>query len=45
MASSFETLYSLGSVSKEMFVRLLYRCIGEEGDPKEIIEQGTGVDI
>lgn len=25
-------------------VRVLYRFIGEEGDPKEIVSNGTGVD-
>lgn len=25
-------------------VRVLYRFIGEDGDPKEIVSQGTGVD-
>ncbi len=45
IASSFQTLYDLGAVSKEEFVRVLYRFIGEEGDPKDIVSQGTGQDI
>lgn len=42
--SAFQTLYDLGGVSLEEMVRVLYRFIGEEGDPKEIVSQGTGVD-
>jgi len=44
LTSAFQTLYDLGGVSLEEMVRVLYRFIGEEGDPKEIVSQGTGVD-
>lgn len=44
ITSAFETLYDLGAVSREEMVRVLYRFIGEEGDPKEIVEAGTGQD-
>ena len=43
LTSAFQTLYDLGGVSLEEMVRVLYRFIGEEGDPKEIVSQGTGV--
>jgi len=45
IASSFETLYNLGAVSQEEFIRVLYRFIGEECDPHQIVSAGTGVDI
>lgn len=45
IASSFETLYNLGAVSQEEFIRVLYRFIGEECDPQQIVSAGTGVDI
>jgi hypothetical protein len=44
LTSAFQTLYDLGGVSLEEMVRVVYRFIGEEGDPKEIVSQGTGVD-
>jgi len=45
ITSAFETLYNLGAVSKEEMVRVLYRFIGEEGDPNEIVKAGTGKDL
>lgn len=44
LVGAFQTLYDLGGVSLEEMVRVLYRFIGEEGDPKEIVSKGTGVD-
>lgn len=44
LTNAFQTLYDLGGVSLEEMVRVLYRFIGEEGDPKETVSQGTGVD-
>lgn len=44
LTSAFQTLYDLGGVSLEEMVRVLYRFIGEQGDPKKIVSQGTGVD-
>lgn len=44
LTSAFQTLYDLGGVSLEEMVRVLYRFIGEDGDPKEIVSNGTGVD-
>ena len=38
--SAFETLREAGAVSKEEMVRVLYRFIGEEGDPAEIVKEG-----
>ena len=37
---AFETLREAGAVSKEEMVRVLYRFIGEEGDPAEIVKEG-----
>lgn len=44
LVSAFQTLYDLGGVLLEEMVRVLYRFIGEEGDPKEIVSHRTGVD-
>lgn len=38
--SAFETLREAGAVSKEEMVRVLYRFIGEEGDPAAIVAEG-----
>jgi hypothetical protein len=39
---AFEKLYNFCAFSQEEFVRVLYRFIGEGGDPKEFVKQGTG---
>jgi len=38
--SAFEALREAGAVSKEEMVRVLYRFIGEEGDPAAIVAEG-----
>lgn len=41
----FERLFDMGFISREEMIRVIYKFIGEEGDPIELLKYGTGKDI